>query len=121
MRQLEQVAFVEQSHLHLPGWDQFLDRLRTEGCDPVDPVDLTQGVDLLLGDHPPIADQNDALHATLRIFSTSQGRRIGRVAFEDRHRNGQAPFVGQKAVIDLQLAFLAVSIPEARGQRRPSK
>ena len=113
MRQLEQVAFVEQSHLHLPGWDQFLDRLRTEGCDPVDPVDLTQGVDLLLGDHPPIADQNDALHAKVAshlLDLGEQGRRIGRVAFEDRHRNGQAPFVGQKAVIDLQLAFLAVSI-----------
>ena len=45
-----------------------------------------------------------------------QGLGIARVALEDRHRHGDALLVGQQAVVDLELPFLAVAVVSQLGQ-----
>ncbi|PIP84112.1 MAG: hypothetical protein COR54_05810, partial [Elusimicrobia bacterium CG22_combo_CG10-13_8_21_14_all_63_91] len=50
MRELEEVALVEQFHLKGPAFDEILDPFRPQRRDPVHAVGLFDLVDLLLGD-----------------------------------------------------------------------
>ena len=56
--------------------------------------------------------------ALLHLFYLRQQRfGIVRVALKDRYRHGDAAFVGQQTVVDLQLAFLAVTVVSEAGDR----
>ena len=118
MFELEDVALVKQTHLDGAGVDELADGFGAQRGQPVDPVDRTERSDLLLGDHPPVADEHELLDAEVlpqRVDLAQQGRRITRVPLEDRDRHGDAPVVGKQAVVDLELALLAVAVvPQGR-------
>ena len=59
--QLEQVALIEQAHLQRAALQQCPNRSRLEGGDPVDVLDVAQGLDLRLADHPALPDQHHAV------------------------------------------------------------
>lgn len=88
MGQLEQVALIEQAHLQDTAVQQFPDPPGLQGTDPVHPLDVLERIDLLLGDHSPIAHQHEVLDPEgildLRdLFQ--QRRRIPGVAFVNGH------------------------------------
>src|SRR3972149_1735161 len=63
--QLEQVTLVEESELQGASLQELANRLGAKRRDPVDAVELSQRVDLLLGDHAAVADQHKAGEAGL--------------------------------------------------------
>ena len=65
MGQLEQITLVEQIHLQRAAVEELVNRLWAKGRDPVDPLEVTQDVDLFLGDHAAVADQDETLQTEL--------------------------------------------------------
>ena len=55
---LEQIALVEQVHLDRPGLHELANRPALERRDPRRPRTFAQDIDLLLGDHPAVPDQD---------------------------------------------------------------
>ena len=80
MRQLEEVAFIEQIYLDLVGCEELLDRLRAQGADPVDTVELAQHIHLLLGDHAAIAHQHEPLETELLAHLVDLRQQVFRIA-----------------------------------------
>ena len=100
--------------------NELANRFGTQSGNPVDTVHLPQLVDLGLGDHSAVAHHHKLLdaEALLHLFYLRQQRfGIARVALKDGYRHGDAAFVGQQTVVDLQLAFLAVTVVSEAGDR----
>jgi len=91
---------------------------------PVDALDLPKCIDLLLGDHSPVADHHESPNSELLahlVDLRQQGFRIARVALEDRHCYRDPLIVGQQSVVDLELSLLPVPVvPETSKRTRQS-
>ena len=114
------VAVVEQRHLERAALEQGADRRGAQRGDPVEPGRLDVLVDARLGDHAPVADQDDMVEAEALLQLgdlAGEGGGIAGRAFE--HLDGDRAAVGraEQAVDDLQLALLAVAIVAELGER----
>ena len=100
--------------------DERADRAGLQRRDPRDAVHVLERVDLLLRDHPAVADQHELVDAEALAHLVHRGQQrlgVADVALEDRHRHRAAARVGEQTVVDLQLALHAVAVVAELGQR----
>ena len=91
MRELKEVALIEQTQLQFTALHQGADLRALQCRDPGEPVEGTQLVDRFVRDHAAIPNQNQALEAKLLaqlLDLRHQCARVGRIALvhRDRHR-----------------------------------
>ena len=120
MRELKEIALIEQIQLQLTALHQGADLRALQRRDPREPVEGTQLSDRLMRDHPAIPDQHQALEAELLAqlrHLRHQRARIRRVALVDRDRHRAAGSCRQQAVVHLRRIALAVAAVADLGQR----
>jgi len=120
VRELVEVALVEQAQLNRTGIDELSDRTGFQGRDPIHARAFVEGVDLFLRDHAAVPDQGHRhqREVLLQLVELVQQRLgISGIALEHRNGHGTATRVGQQPVVDLQLALLAVARVPAFRQR----
>ena len=118
VRQLEQRALIEQPHLDRAVGKQPCDPFRAQRGNPVETL-RPQLVNARLRNHAAVAHDRELGDAELLPHPLEGGQqrfRIAGAAFKHRHGHGHARPVGQQAVVDLELALLAVAVVSETGQ-----
>src|SRR5580658_5785972 len=109
----KQVSLVEQAQLQRPAGHQFLDALGAQRRDPLDPLHRAERGDLLARDHPAVAHGDNLAKAKL-LPDTLDFRHnrcaVGGIAREHTDGHRAATTIGDKPVVDLKLATLAVAV-----------
>ena len=109
---LGEAAVVEQGHLHAVLGGQLADGVVAQGGDPAQAGVLPQVLDLGVGQHAAVADQDEPpqSEAAAQGFNAiGHGGGVGGVARVGLHGDRAAATVGQHAVDDDRAAALAVA------------
>src|SRR5712692_6453461 len=120
MRDFEQVALVEQTELEVPPVDELSNGAGPESGNPIDALSLLEFIDLLLRNHSAITHEDELVDGKrlLQFLDLRhQGLRVAGVPLEHGHGDGTPPRVREQAVVDLELAALAIAVVPERCQR----